>query len=170
MRPSSPTLAPLALASPIPAPAAPAALWRATDGVAAVEFALIAPLLILLLGGAVSFGDALRVRIAVGAAARAGAAWASLNGFDPSGIAAAARAATGLPSVGVTATQSAATCTNPAASVLAPANGAVLCPATGAVPGTYASVATSVPYTFIIPLPSMPTTITITGAAVARVR
>ena len=151
-------------------PLRPAALWRATDGVAAVEFALIAPFLILLLGGAVSFGDALRVRIAVGNAARAGAAWASLNGFDQAGIAAAARAATGLASVGVTATQSAATCTNPASLQLAPANGALLCPATGASPGTYASVATTVPYTFIIPLPAMPATIAISGAAIARVR
>ncbi|MGI4978617.1 MAG: TadE/TadG family type IV pilus assembly protein [Janthinobacterium lividum] len=152
-------------------PRHPAALfWRARDGVAAVEFALIAPLLILLLGGAVSLGEALRVRIAVGNAARAGAAWAQLNGFDANGIAAAARAATALTGVAVTATASAASCTSPASLLLAPAGGATLCPATGAPPGTYVSVATSVPYTSVIPLPGLPTTTTITGAAVARVR
>ena len=147
-----------------------AGLWHARDGVAAVEFALIAPFLILLLGGAVSFGDALRVRIAVGNAARAGAAWASLNGYDSSGIAAAARAATGLAGVGVTATAQASTCTNPASTTLAASGGATLCPATGSPPGTYVSVATSVSYTFIIPLPGMPATTTLGGAAVARVR
>ncbi len=148
----------------------PAALWRARDGVAAVEFALVAPFLILLLGGAVGYGDALRVRIAVGNAARAGAAWASLNGFDAARIAAAGRAATGLANVGVTATRSAATCTNPASPALAASNGAALCPATGSPPGTYVTVAASVPYTFIIPLPTTPATVTITGTAIARVR
>ncbi|MGI3777001.1 MAG: TadE/TadG family type IV pilus assembly protein [Janthinobacterium lividum] len=145
-------------------------LWRARDGVAAVEFALIVPLLILLLGGAVSLGDALRVRIAVGNAARAGAAWAQLNGFDANGIAAAAQAATALTGVAVTATVSAASCTSPASLLLAPADGAALCPATGAPPGTYAGVAASVSYTYVIPLPGLPTTTTIAASAVARVR
>ncbi len=148
----------------------PAALWRAGDGAAAVEFALVAPFLILLLGGAVSYGDALRVRIAVGNAARAGASWASLNGFDAARIAAAGRAATNLANVGVTATRSDSTCTNPTSPALAASNGAVLCPATGIPPGTYVTVATSMPYTFIIPVPGMPTTTTITGTAIARVR
>ncbi len=148
----------------------PAALWRAREGVAAVEFALTAPFLILLLGGAVSFGDALRIRVAVGNAARAGAAWAQLNGFDASGIATAAHAATGLAGVGVTATSFASSCTNPASAVLTAANGAALCPATGTPPGTYVSVAASVSYTYIIPLPGLPATTTINGAAVARVR
>lgn len=147
-----------------------AALWRARDGVAAVEFALIVPLLILLLGGAVSLGDALRVRIAVGNAARAGAAWAQLNGFDANGIAAAAQAATALTGVAVTATVSAASCTSPASLLLAPAGAAALCPATGAPPGTYAGVAASVSYTYVIPLPGLPTTTTIAASAVARVR
>ena len=147
-----------------------AALWRARDGAAAVEFALIAPLLILLLGGALSFGDALRVRVAVGNAARAGASWARLNGFDQARIAAAARAATGVGGIGVTATQSTLSCTNPASTQLVAANGATLCPATGAPPGSYVSVATSVFHTYIIPLPGNPATTTIGGNALARVR
>ncbi len=170
MRPASlgPAARRAAPRSAAPDPAA--ALWRAREGVAAVEFALIAPLLILLLGGAVSFGDALRVRIAVGNAARAGAAWAQLNGFDANGIAAAARAATALTGVAVTASASASACTNPASLLLAPAGGAALCPATGTPPGTYVSIATSVAYTYIIPFPGLPATTTIGGAAVARVR
>ena len=147
--------------TPGTSPGAAAALWQARDGVAALEFALVAPLLILLLGGAVSLGDALRVRIAVGNAARAGAAWAQLNGFDANGIAAAARAATALTGVGVTATASAATCTNPASLLLAPAGGLALCPATGIPPGTYVSVATTVAYTYVIPLPGLPTTLSL---------
>lgn len=146
-----------------------AALWRAREGVAAVEFALIAPFLILLLGGAVSLGEALRVRIAVGAAARAGAGWAQLNGFDTAAIAAVAQAATGLSGVTVTATRTAAACTSPSSPLLAPADGAV-CPGTGAPPGTYVTVATSVSYTYVIPLPGMPTTVTVGGSAIARVR
>ncbi len=150
--------------------ASAAALWRARDGVAAVEFALVAPFLILLLGGAVGYGDALRVRIAVGNAARSGAAWAALNGFDAVRIAAAAQAATGLANVHVQATQSASSCANPASPVLVPSGGATLCPATGGSPGTYVTVAASVSYTFIIPVPGMPTTTTISGTAISRVR
>jgi Flp pilus assembly protein TadG len=59
-----------------------------------IEFALSAPLLLLLLAGVLNYAMALRVAIAVSDAARAGAQYGALtpsNAADIAGIAAAAR-------------------------------------------------------------------------------
>ena len=63
-------------------------------GSSMVEFALVAPVLLLLLAGVLNFGVALRTAIAVSQAARAGAQYAAssvANSSDVSGIAAATR-------------------------------------------------------------------------------
>ena len=52
---------------------------RRRRGMAMVEFALIAPLLLLLVAGAVDYSMLMRSAIAVGDAARAGAEFGSLN-------------------------------------------------------------------------------------------
>ncbi|HEV2447010.1 MAG TPA: TadE/TadG family type IV pilus assembly protein [Candidatus Sulfopaludibacter sp.] len=62
-------------------------------GTALVEFALVSPLLLLLLAGALDYGMALRTASSVAAAARAGAQYGSLspaNVNDSAGIRAAA--------------------------------------------------------------------------------
>jgi Flp pilus assembly protein TadG len=63
-------------------------------GSSLVEFALVAPLLLLLLAGVLNYAMALRVAIAVSDAARAGAQYGSLtpaNAADTAGMSAAAR-------------------------------------------------------------------------------
>lgn len=145
------------------------ALWRANDGIAAVEFAIIAPVLILLLAGAVSFGVGLRMKMEVGNAARAGAAYASSNPFNRVEITKAAQNATVLAN-GVTVKsidQVTNSCTDPASGALSPA-GSGPCPGTGAKPGTYVTVTTEMPYSFILPVPGMATETTLHGKAVAR--
>lgn len=57
---------------------------RPRSGAAAVEFALICPLLVLLVLGAVDFGRFAHGYIAVTGAARAGAAYACANSYLPS--------------------------------------------------------------------------------------
>lgn len=67
-----------------------------TSGSAVVEFALAAPLLLLLLAGVLDFGMALRTATAVADSARAGAQYGSRsvsNASDAAGIRAAALAA-----------------------------------------------------------------------------
>jgi Flp pilus assembly protein TadG len=67
---------------------------RRQTGSAMVEFALITPLLLLLLAGVLDYSMALRTAIAVSDAARAGAHYGSLstaNANDTAGMEAAAR-------------------------------------------------------------------------------
>jgi Flp pilus assembly protein TadG len=66
-------------------------------GTAAVEFALVAPFLLLLLGGIVELGRAVYDSAALAGAARAGAQYAWIQPNDNAGIVAAAAAASGLP-------------------------------------------------------------------------
>lgn len=79
---------------------------RGRAGIALVEFALVAPLLLLLLAGVLDYGMALRMASSVAAAARAGAQYGSAspaNGSDAAGIrAAAANAAPDVHNLSVT--------------------------------------------------------------------
>jgi Flp pilus assembly protein TadG len=71
-------------------------------GAAAVEFALLLPLLLLLVFGIVDFGRALNAQITLTQAAREGARLAALG--QPNVVGATQAAATGLSSVTVTVT------------------------------------------------------------------
>lgn len=145
-------------------------LWNARAGIAALEFALVAPFLILLLTGAVSFGIGLRVKMEVGNAARSGAAYASSNTFDQARIIAAAQSATALATnVSVVVTKMTASCVSQANGAILPANGAASCAGTGTPPGTYVEVRTQMPYDFILPIPGMDRSTTLHGRAVARI-
>ena len=67
--------------------------WERRTGSALVEFALVAPLLLLLLAGVLNYSMALRTATAVANAARVGAQYGSRsasNAPDPAGIRAAA--------------------------------------------------------------------------------
>ena len=56
--------------------------WRAREGVAAVEFAVVSTFSLLLLAGTVSLGSLLWAKMQVGNAARAGAAFVQKYGLD----------------------------------------------------------------------------------------
>lgn len=150
-------------------PLTTAALWRARDGVAAMEFALVVPVLITLMTGAISFGVAFRMKMEVGNAARAGAVYASANVFNQANIVAAAQAATALSTtVTVTAAKVTSSCMDPGTGKIESAALATICPGTGSPPGTYVTVNTQMTYTFILALPGIGTSKTLTGIAVAR--
>ena len=147
-----------------------AALWGARDGAAALEFALVGPFLVTLFAGVVSFGAGLRAKLEVGNAARAGAAYASAHASrDEAKIRAAAQGATTLANVAVIVIPATASCMNPATGAISGAGPATTCPGTGARPGTYVTVVTQMPYTFIFPPPGLARTTTLGGKAVARV-
>jgi Flp pilus assembly protein TadG len=98
-------------------------------GAAAVEFALLLPLLLLLVFGIIDFGRALNAQVTLTQAAREGARLAALN---QSNVASRTQAAaTGLSPVSVTVTSS--------------------CP-TGAGVGTDAVVQVSYSFSFITPV------------------
>lgn len=85
--------------------------WRSSrrladeGGAAAVEFAIVLPLLVLLVLGLVDYGAGLWEAMMVGNAARAGAYWAAVNGWtnnSPGDIETAVTSATQLGSITAT--------------------------------------------------------------------
>jgi Flp pilus assembly protein TadG len=102
---------------------------RRDRGAAAVEFALLLPLLMLLICGIVDFGRALNAQITLTQAAREGARLEALG--QPNVVSRTQAAATGLSPVAVTV--------------------GTACP-TNAGPGVNAVVNTSYSYSFITPI------------------
>jgi len=145
-----------------------ASLRGAREGVAALEFALCAPILILT--GAASLGLASWTRMQVGNAARAGAAYAVNHVYNLASVATAAQSATALSSVIVTSAEATQSCTDPASGRITGANGATVCPGTGSPPGDYVTVTTQIPYSFMMPIPGVADVKTLNGNAVTRIR
>ena len=140
--------------------------WRSRDsrGAAAVEFALVAPLLMLLVFGIISYGYMLSFRQAIsqGASegARAGAVWASSYSAsqDPARIAAArSRVDAALSSYGVSCSTTGVTC----AVTIGPCDGARCVSVTVTYPYGTRPLTPQIP---LVPLPS-----TLTFQAQARV-
>jgi len=103
---------------------------RAKDrGAAVVEFALLLPVLLLLLFGIIDFGRALNAQITITQAAREGARLVALN--QPNVVSRTQAAAVGLGGVSVTVVTS--------------------CPP-NAGPGVNADVKVSYPFTFVTPI------------------
>lgn len=100
----------------------------ADRGAAAVEFALLLPVLLLLVFGIIDFGRAINAQITLTQAAREGARLAALG--QPDVVSRTQAAATGISPVTVTVTA---------------------CPA-GAGPGADAVVSTSYSFTFATPI------------------
>ena len=102
-------------------------------GAAAVEFALLLPLLMLLVFGIIDFGRALNAQITLTQAAREGARMAALGEPNANVVSGTQSAATGLSPVSVTVTA---------------------CPA-GAAAGVNAVVQVSYTFTFLTPVGSI---------------
>ena len=70
---------------------------RDESGTAAIEFALVAPFLLILMVGVVELGVAMYESMQVSAAVEAGILYAAANGFDSASISAAVTAAAPMP-------------------------------------------------------------------------
>jgi Flp pilus assembly protein TadG len=119
--------------------------WR-DRGAAAVEFALVMPVLLILVLGIVEFGRAYNVQTTVSAAAREGVRTMALQNSES-----AARTAT------KTAAAPAVTLTDGQISVSA------ACPAAGTNPSALVTVTVTFPFTFITDFFGTPPTLTGTG-------
>jgi Flp pilus assembly protein TadG len=146
-----------------------AALWKAQTAVAAVEFALISPLLVTLFVGVVNYGLIMQQQLEVGNAARAGAAYASAYGYDQVKVITAAQSATSLSNLTVTATQTTNACADFTSAALIDAGSAKLCPATAIPPGTFVTVNTKLTYTLLVPPPTNGS-LTLTSSAIAQIK
>jgi Flp pilus assembly protein TadG len=138
----------------------------ASDGAAAIEFAIIAPLLILMLIGTVDLGIGTYQSMQVQNAAQAGAEYAMARGFNASAISSAVTNATGLQGIAVSPTPS-QFCGCPSETGITTAVCSSVCPS-GAMAGTYITVSAQLTYTTLLPYPLLPSSYTFVGQSTVR--
>ncbi|MCK6449491.1 MAG: pilus assembly protein [Alphaproteobacteria bacterium] len=137
----------------------------AREGNALIEFAVIAPLLLLLAAGATDFGMQAYAALSVESAARSGMQMLATNPGDTAGAESAALAATSLDPSQVTVTVTQACQCGDGASVSCSGT----CATGGDVAISY-RVEVSTSYTRIFPYPGLDNPVTLTGRAQIRVR
>lgn len=148
-------------------------VWQGVKGLArhsganaAIEMALLAPALVLMLVGAADYGTAIYRRMQVQHAAQAGADFAMRNGFNSAAIVSAVTNATTFTGLAATpAPIQSCGCATPGAVT------AAICGTTcagGRPAGTYVTVSASGTYTTVLPYPGMPTSFTFAAASMAR--
>ncbi|GIX10925.1 TadE/TadG family type IV pilus assembly protein [Elioraea sp.] len=141
-------------------------LFGCRRGVAAAEFAVIAPVMVLLLAGLVDLAGALQQTIRLESAARAGAQYAMSFPSDTAGITAATTSALG--SADGTVSVVPAYCACPGGGT-----GVVACegtPCNGAPSAVYVEISVTRAYTAIIGIGGFVLPSTLSGTAVARLR
>jgi Flp pilus assembly protein TadG len=141
-------------------------LSRCRSGVSAVEFGVIAPVMIVLFAGLVDVAGAMQQTIRLENAARAGAQYAMSFPENTAGIMTATAAAVG--GTGATVAVVPAYCACPGGSTAV-----VSCegtPCAGAPAGVYVGITITRPYAAIIGIGGYVLPSTLSGSAVARVR
>ena len=148
-------------------------LCSAPRGAAIVEFALILPVLALLVVGLCDLGVGLWQSIRVQAAAEAGAQYAALHPdpWDAAKLAAITAAVTGATGAsGIAATPPPSEVYGcPDRGTLTIVASTVTCPS-GSPPGIYASVSAQLAYVSVLPYPGLPSPLTLTGQAYRRIQ
>lgn len=133
-----------------------------------LEFALIAPFLMLFLVAVGDFGFAAYDLLQVQAAAETGAQYAVRNAWDSAAIATAVTSATGLR--GITATPAPSQlCGCPDGGSFTQMTCGDTCPS-GSPAGLYASVSAQVPYRPVLPYSGLPSPLMLTGQAYRRLK
>jgi Flp pilus assembly protein TadG len=135
-------------------------------GVSTIEFAFVVTFLCLLAVGIVDFGMGFWEQMQVGNAARAGAEYAAVNGWNQSAIQTAATSATGLGSISATASESCG-CPNASTGITSATCGSSC--TGGGTAGTYVTVNASATYSTIITYPGIPSSFNLTSAATVRI-
>lgn len=124
-------------------------LWRDRHGAAAVELALLLPILVLMLAGLIDLSRLISQTMQVRAAAQAGADHALRRGWNAAAVEAAVTRATPLSVTATPAPQSLVGCVSGGAVV---AEAGPTCPA-GGKPGLFVTVAAQAPFAAILPGP-----------------
>jgi Flp pilus assembly protein TadG len=144
-------------------------LGRQRRGVAAVEFAIGASFLIMMVTGVFDFGQLYSARLQLVAAVHSGAAYAATNGFNANGIVTATTTAANLATLTATpAPSQVCACPNGNVGMTVVACGTSC--AGGGDAGTYVRVNAQASYTFIFPLPRSVNPLVMTSTALARIQ
>ncbi|RAK60712.1 hypothetical protein DJ021_13285 [Phenylobacterium hankyongense] len=143
----------------------PAALQRDRRGAAAVELALLLPVLALTLAGTIDVSRLIAQSLQVKAAAQAGADYAQRRGWDAAAISAAVASATPLSVAASPAPRVTTACVSGLSIV---ATTGTSCSGGGA-PGTFVTVAAQAPFKALAPWPGFVVPATVSAQAVVRV-
>jgi Flp pilus assembly protein TadG len=142
-----------------------APLFRCRDGVGAVEFALILPVLVVLLLAGADLGLAVNEKMRLTSAARAGAQSAYQKSGDTGGVTLAARQAAGSSADGLAVVaQSFCACASGAAAACSET-----CP-DGTGTRSYVSVSVSRVWSPVLAYPGLGQGLTLSGSMTVRVR
>lgn len=141
---------------------------KSTSGVAAIELALVAPILVLLAVSTIDLGLAFYRKMQVQNAVHAGVAYAMLHGFTPSEITDAVTGATSYS--GIRATPAPAqSCGCASAGGIAPAACGATC--SGGVPaGTYVTVYAQAAHDTLVSYPILAQTYTFSAQSTVRIK
>jgi Flp pilus assembly protein TadG len=158
-------------------------LFHNRSGVAAIEFALVVPVLLMIVGGLSDFPVALLDEIQIATGVADGAAYAFSKAQNISGTLAPVSSsdvqskvlgAINLPNVTVTVTPPTLGCVShnttstPPVTTLIPATAGSTCGASNNPPGTYMVITASYVYSPVMPLYSQLTSTTLTKSVVVR--
>ncbi|MDB5367197.1 MAG: hypothetical protein JWM77_3124 [Rhodospirillales bacterium] len=143
-------------------------LRAARSGNAAVEFALLVPIVMLLLAGLFDYGMVVRLSTQLNSAARAGVQYATIYPADANGVQQAAQNSVNDASMTVSTPIVFCTCGSSTAARLSTCNGTAIC-GVGLTNRNYVSVQVQRSYTPILPYNGFGTPITMNGAAVLQV-
>jgi Flp pilus assembly protein TadG len=140
---------------------------RNTSGVAAVEFAVVVPILTLMVIAIADIGLGVYHKMQVEDAAQAGAEWAIRNGFDANAISSAVASATNAP---VTASPSPVQfCGCATGSSVSSVACGTTCPG-GAKAGTYATVSAQLTYKTTLNYTLVPSTYNFSVQSMVRLQ
>ncbi|HWY14624.1 MAG TPA: TadE/TadG family type IV pilus assembly protein [Rhizomicrobium sp.] len=146
---------------------------RDNRGSPAIEFGLLAPILMLLLLGVVDFGRAYWDQVQVTAAAQAGAGYAVKSGFDATSIANAVTSGGPAAIQASPAPTESCGCPNATSGITSasgtPPNCTGIC-ASGGSPGTYVTVNSQVSFTTLFPWPGLPRPTPLTSTTTVRIQ
>jgi Flp pilus assembly protein TadG len=137
---------------------------RDKSGVTAVEFAIIAPLLIGMMMTIADLGLAIYTDVQLANAAQAGATYAMQKGYDGAGMTTVAQASTRLTGVTVATSQY---CGCPSASGIASITCGSNC-SDGLTAGTFAQISATKDYSTLISYPGVPASFHMVETATAR--
>lgn len=142
-------------------------------GNAAVEFAFIGPILVLVLFGIIDFGRAFVVKKQLNEAVAQGASYAINVGFNADKITSAVKSA-GPSSIVASPTPSQfCGCPNAQTGVSTASGTPPSCTGTctgGGTPGTYTTINAQIPYKSSFPWPGMSSSITLTATTTVRLK
>jgi Flp pilus assembly protein TadG len=141
---------------------------QGTQGLAAVELALLAPIVALVFICTADLGLGLYQLMEVESAAEAGVQYAALYGFDSNKISGAVTAAAPGLTINLDPTPS-QSCGCPSGTAISAATCGSTCPNSEPA-GTYVKVSTSSTYNTLIPYPILPSSFPLSATATVRIQ